>query len=173
MRNTGVVRKIDELGRIVIPKEIRRTLGIKDGEEIEIFIDEENIILKKHHRLLGFKEVALKYVSLFNKLVNINLFITDRDKILVTNKNEYKELEDYNISSVLSKIIEERKETIGVNLNIGLDKTLKGYYYVKPLVIDADLIGSIICVSQGEINNQDKLIVDVIYSLLKIRIETD
>ena len=57
MVNTGLVRKIDELGRIVVPKEIRRSLGIKDGEEMEIYIDESSIILKKFQRLLTFKDL--------------------------------------------------------------------------------------------------------------------
>ena len=48
MKATGVVRRIDDLGRIVIPKEIRKTLRIKDGESVEIFLENDNIVLKKY-----------------------------------------------------------------------------------------------------------------------------
>ena len=54
MKATGVIRRIDELGRIVIPKEIRRNLGIRDGESIEIYIENDNIILKKYYRMTNY-----------------------------------------------------------------------------------------------------------------------
>ena len=63
MKTTGVIRRIDELGRIVIPKEIRKNLRIKDGENIEIFIEGENIILKKHSMLDKIKEDSKKIVQ--------------------------------------------------------------------------------------------------------------
>ena len=94
MVNTGLVRKIDELGRIVVPKEIRRSLGIKDGEEMEIYIDESSIILKKFQRLLTFKDLLFNYVGLFDKVMPISLIITDRDSVILTNKSEYKDLEN-------------------------------------------------------------------------------
>ena len=57
LKATGVTRKIDELGRIVIPKEIRRNLSIRDGENLEIFIDNEAICLKKHYQMHNFTEI--------------------------------------------------------------------------------------------------------------------
>ena len=60
MKTTGVVRKIDDLGRIVIPKEIRRTLKIRDGESLEIFVDKEMVTLKKYSTMEDLQEVAQK-----------------------------------------------------------------------------------------------------------------
>lgn len=173
MVNTGLVRKIDELGRIVIPKEIRRNLTIKDGEEMEIYIDENSIILKKFQRLLTFKELVREYVNIFNKIIPISLLITDRENIILVNKNEYKDIEHKKLSSNLSKIFDERKDGIGLNLNISENIVIKGFFYIKPIILNTDLVGSIICVSDKEIDKQEKLIVDLIDALLKIRLETD
>ena len=173
MVNTGLVRKIDELGRIVIPKEIRRNLAIKDGEEMEIYIDENSIILKKFQRLLSFKELVRDYVNIFNKIIPISLLITDRESIILVNKNEYKDIDHKKISSNLSKIFDERKDGVGLNLNVSENIVIKGFFYIKPIILNTDLVGSIICVSDKEIDKQEKLIVDLIDALLKIRLETD
>ena len=66
MKATGVVRRIDDLGRIVIPKEIRKTLKIRDGELLEIFVEEENIILKKYSSFSDIKNVCDRIVSAVN-----------------------------------------------------------------------------------------------------------
>ena len=58
MKSTGVVRRVDDLGRIVIPKEIRQTLRIRDGESLEIFVDREMIALKKFSKMSGIKTVS-------------------------------------------------------------------------------------------------------------------
>ena len=173
MVNTGLVRKIDELGRIVVPKEIRRSLGIKDGEEMEIYIDESSIILKKFQRLLTFKDLLFNYVGLFDKVMPVSLIITDRDNVILTNKSEYKDLENKKVSNNLNKIFDERKDGVGLNLNISENMVIKGYYYIKPIIINTDLIGSIICISDREINKEEKLVVDIIDALLKVKLETD
>ena len=67
MKTTGVVRKIDDLGRIVIPKEIRRTLKIRDGESLEIFVDKEMITLKKYSTMEDFQEVTKKLLDAVSK----------------------------------------------------------------------------------------------------------
>ena len=63
MKTTGVVRRIDDLGRIVIPKEIRKTLRIKDGESVEIFLDSDNIVLKKYSPLGGIPNFYKEYAD--------------------------------------------------------------------------------------------------------------
>ena len=82
MKATGVVRRIDELGRIVIPKEIRKNFRIKEGENIEIFIEDENIILKKYSTLFNLKEITSILVKSFNQITNLNIIITDNSNIM-------------------------------------------------------------------------------------------
>ena len=84
MKSTGVIRRIDELGRIVIPKEIRRNLGIRDGENIEIFTDNDSIILKKYYRMSTNSELAQLLCTLVYDTFNYKIFITDREKAVRT-----------------------------------------------------------------------------------------
>ena len=69
MRSTGIVRKIDDLGRIVIPKETRRVLGIKEGDSLEIFTEDENIILKKYQPGCVFCGDAKEFVNFKGKMI--------------------------------------------------------------------------------------------------------
>ena len=82
MKTTGVVRKIDDLGRIVIPKEIRRTLKIRDGESLEIFVDKEMIALKKYSTMEDLQEVTRKLLDAISNTTSKNIFVTDRDKVI-------------------------------------------------------------------------------------------
>jgi len=70
MKNTGVIRKIDELGRIVIPKEIRKNLNIRNGEDVQIYVEDEKIVLKKYQKVLTVQENVQKYLLMFSKLVD-------------------------------------------------------------------------------------------------------
>ena len=80
--NTGIVRKIDELGRIVIPKEIRKSLNIRNGEDVQIFIKDDEIILKKYKKLLTVKDRANRYLHSFRKITDSFIFITDKELAL-------------------------------------------------------------------------------------------
>ena len=83
MKTTGVVRRIDDLGRIVIPKEIRRTLRIHDGESLEIFVDNEIITLKKYSSLNELANVSKILVESINKEIN-----KDIKKVPIKHNNE-------------------------------------------------------------------------------------
>jgi AbrB family transcriptional regulator (stage V sporulation protein T) len=83
VKATGIVRRIDDLGRIVIPKEIRRILRIRNGESLEIYIDEpELIVLKKFSPMSELEDFAKEYVDSIYTTVKHNIVITDRDKII-------------------------------------------------------------------------------------------
>ena len=82
MKTTGVVRRIDELGRIVIPKEIRKNLRIKNGDSMEIFLNDEEIVLKKYSPIESLENVLINYVDSFNQVMKHNIIITDRDKVI-------------------------------------------------------------------------------------------
>lgn len=172
MKSTGVVRKIDELGRIVIPKEIRRNLNIKDNEEIEIFVDNDSIILKKYYRLLTLKELAKKYITILEKFISNPLFITDREKIIISSKENYSMFVNQDISKNISNCINERKLVNEVGkLNIASNFTIEGNYVIIPIVVNADSIGSFICFSKDNINEKNLIIIDIINALLKFQLE--
>lgn len=163
MKNTGVIRKIDELGRIVIPKEIRKNLNIKNGEDIQIYIDEESIILKKHQKMLSFKENSQKYINIFSKLNKGTFVITDKERVIASSNNNFI---DKNIDNKVCELIIERKNESGKSIKIG-DETYDKYYYVLPIIVDADAIGSIIVISDKEINEEQILLSKVINILLQ------
>ena len=104
--NTGIVRKIDELGRIVIPKEIRKSLNIRNGEDVQIFIRDEEIVLKKYKKLLTVKDSAIKYLYSFRKITDSTVFITDKDKIIASTLEN---LLGEKIDDKILNLIEERK----------------------------------------------------------------
>ena len=82
MKTTGVIRRIDELGRIVIPKEIRKNIRIKNGESVEIFVEGDSIILKKFSQIESLENVSVNYVEAFNQIIKHNIIVTDRDTVI-------------------------------------------------------------------------------------------
>lgn len=164
--NTGIVRKIDELGRIVIPKEIRKSLNIRNGEDVQIFIRDEEIVLKKYKKLLTVKDSAIKYLYSFRKLTDSTVFITDKDKIIASTVEN---LLAEKIDDKILNLIEERKSEDGYSLKMG-NNIINKYYYALPIIIDADAIGSIIIVNDLQINEKDKLLSNVLHILLTMEL---
>ena len=92
MKSTGVVRRIDDLGRIVIPKEIRRTLRIKEGDPLEIFTDKEGeVILKKYSPIGELSEFAAEYAETLTKTTGHIAYITDKDTVIAVSGASKKE----------------------------------------------------------------------------------
>ena len=88
MKTTGVIRRIDELGRIVIPKEIRKSLRIKNGESLEVYLDGDSIILKKFSQIESLESISVDYVEAFNQIIKHNIIVTARE-----DKNEVEDIE--------------------------------------------------------------------------------
>ena len=108
METTGVVRSIDELGRIVIPKEIRRTLGIKDGASLEIYVEKDMVALKKYSTMNNLVEVANIYSETVYDTMKVELFITDRDNIISCPNIHKKKYLNKQISKFLEECISNR-----------------------------------------------------------------
>ena len=104
MKTTGVIRRIDELGRIVIPKEIRKSLRIKNGESLEVYLDGDSIILKKFSQIESLESISVDYVEAFNQIIKHNIIVTDIYAARETNT--------YNISSedLVNAIIKQGKD---------------------------------------------------------------
>ena len=83
MKATGIVRRIDDLGRVVIPKEIRRTMRIKEGDPLEIFVDREGeVILKKYSPITELGDFAKEYADALSDTLGATILIADRDEII-------------------------------------------------------------------------------------------
>ena len=102
LKATGVVRRIDDLGRIVIPKEIRRTLRIKEGDPLEIFTDKEGeVILKKYSPIGELSEFATGYAETLSKTTGHIACITDKDTVIAISGGPKKEFLEQNVSAEL------------------------------------------------------------------------
>ena len=170
MKSTGVTRKIDELGRIVIPKEIRRNLGIRDGENLEIFTDEDNIILKKHSHIRKYEDLGVKLGNLISKIFNVDTIITDREKVIASSTS--KELVNKILDNKLICLIDNRESFIGK-----IEKTytfgeiqVKGYFTIIPIISESDSLGLIIIRSNDDTNYEKlaKLMVQIMVEKINL-----
>lgn len=155
MKATGVVRRIDDLGRIVIPKEIRKTLRIKEGDPLEIFTEKEgDIILKKYSPIGELSNFATEYVESLNKTTGHISIITDRDTVIAVSGTTKKDILEQKISSDLEKLFEKREIFIGDGKN-SIFITEKGNkekevkpQVIAPIISDGDVIGSVILIGK-------------------------
>ena len=110
MKATGIVRRIDDLGRVVIPKEIRRTMRIREGDPLEIYTDKEGgVIFKKYSLMGGLGDFAGQMCETLNKTTGEISVITDRDTCIAVAGTARRELTDKRISSALEQIMEGRQ----------------------------------------------------------------
>ena len=118
MKATGVVRRIDDLGRVVIPKEIRRTLRIKEGDPLEIFTDKEGeVILKKYSPIGELSEFASEYAETLTKTTGHIACITDKDTVIAVSGAAKREWLEQGISKELERILEDKEKYISKENN--------------------------------------------------------
>ena len=150
MKSTGIVRRIDDLGRVVIPKEIRKTLRIKDGESLEIFLEKDNIVLKKYSQLDDLAEFYKNYVDSIYSILDKDVIIVDRDKIVAATGKLRKRYIDKKISFVLDKMIQNRtlvKESKFKEFSLASDIKEKINFCMCPIIVNGDAIGAVIILS--------------------------
>ena len=109
MKATGLVRRIDDLGRVVIPKEIRRTMRIREGDPLEIYTDRDGeVIFKKYSPIGEMNSFAQEYAETLQKTSGMPIFICDRDAIIAVSGASRREYIDRKISRSLEQIIDSR-----------------------------------------------------------------
>lgn len=152
MKTTGIIRRIDELGRIVIPKEIRRSLRIKEGENIEILIDNDNIILKKYSVIKNLNDFAQNMADAIHSFIDHSVIITDNDSILAASGPLKKELLGKTIGSDLESKLTRREEMLEKHKkNIKItNEDLECTYAVSPIIINGDTIGLVMIISKED-----------------------
>lgn len=110
MRDTGIVRRIDDLGRVVIPKEIRRTLRIKEGDPLEIFTNKDELLFKKYSPLGGETDFVFSVGESLSDTSGKNCIITDTDAVVFSSYKS-KETVGATVSKDLERIMKNRAET--------------------------------------------------------------
>jgi len=155
MKATGIVRRIDDLGRVVIPKEIRRTLRIREGDPLEIFVDRDGeVILKKYSPIGELGDFAKEYADSLFEGTNHIILITDRDNIIAVSGGSKKDFMDKQVGSLVENSMENRRtilESGSGSYEIVKDiKDTYSSYVVSPIVAGGDPIGAVILLSKEE-----------------------
>ena len=146
MKATGIVRRIDDLGRVVIPKEIRRTMRIREGDPLEIYTDREGeVIFKKYSPIGELSSFAAQYAETLHKTCHLSVAICDRDAVIAASGIPKKEYMDKSVTSEMENLIESRSFYAYQNgdpISVTLDAT----HYVRcamPIITEGDLIGCV------------------------------
>lgn len=160
MKATGIVRRIDDLGRVVIPKEIRRTMRIREGDPLEIFVDRDGeVILKKYSPIAELGDFATEYADALHEAVPHTVLIADRDQIIAVAGATKKEFLNKQVSTAVEKFTAERRSVL---LNRSADSRMvketlladeeEEFKYtaavIAPIVAAGDPIGAVIICSK-------------------------
>lgn len=158
MKATGIVRRIDDLGRVVIPKEIRRTLRIREGDPLEIFTDRDGeVILKKYSPIGELTEFATEYAESLNDALGQVAIIADRDTIIAVAGASKKEFLEKRVSKAFEKAMEGKKslvitekEKVYPLTNDASDEQKYTSQVIAPIVSQGDAIGAVVLLSKEE-----------------------
>ncbi len=155
MKATGIVRRIDDLGRVVIPKEIRRTMRIREGDPLEIYTNVDGeVIFKKYSPVGEISDTAGSYAEVLTKIGGCPTAICDRDHVIAVSGMQKKEVLERRLSGSLEDIIEQRKTFLyrsaddkKINPIEGVDKYALA---CVPIVSHGDVNGAVIMLSDSD-----------------------
>ena len=157
MKATGIVRRIDDLGRVVIPKEIRRTLRIKEGTPLEIFTDREGeIILKKYSPIGELSMFAKEYAEALAQTTGFLACITDHDQVVAAAGHGSREIAGKEISRELEEAITAREGKCFAPAErnkipvADSQKEISGAEILQPIICAGDAIGAVIMIGKNE-----------------------
>ena len=155
MKATGIVRRIDDLGRVVIPKEIRRTMRIREGDPLEIYTDREGeVIFKKYSPIGELNSFAAQYADTLYKTADLPVAICDKDSIIACAGVPKKEYLDKRVSPVIETAMEGRALVkVPPEEEAPLTPDAVSPYrcsVIMPIVAEGDVIGAVLSVSGGE-----------------------
>jgi AbrB family looped-hinge helix DNA binding protein len=159
MNNTGIIRKIDEKGRIVLPKELRKNLNINSGDDFQILLDDEKIILEKYSYLKNQKNEVNKIVNCFSNVTKINIFLIINNEII--DRQEKLSTDFINIINERKMFYDNNIKTYQITDNIKID----GRMVIQPIVINSDLYGALIIIDKLNIEQliiYSKIILEII-----------
>lgn len=156
MKATGIVRRIDELGRIVVPKEIRRTLRIREGDPLEIYTDSSGAVIFKKYSVIGeMSQFAYSYADVLSKTLGFPVLISDRDHIIAVSGIPKREFAERRISKFTEDLMEDRE-----NFSCYKEKSKKVYpvegmeneaALMYPIIAGGDVCGSVIVLKSDKL----------------------
>jgi AbrB family transcriptional regulator (stage V sporulation protein T) len=162
VKATGIVRRIDDLGRVVIPKEIRRTLKIREGDPLEIFVDRDGeVILKKYSPIGELGDFAQEYADSLYEATEHIACICDKDMVVAVSGASRKEFFEKRISSIVERAMEERRTILlrgneidvsGESFRVVTDDSDAKYKagVIVPIISEGDPIGAVVIATKDE-----------------------
>lgn len=159
MRTTGIVRRIDELGRVVIPKEIRKTMRIKEGEEMEVIVQDDMLVLKKYSPVKNVTELSKEYCEALGKNTGYTCLVCDTDDIIAASGQKDRFL-NKKISKALENFLRARKSGY---LRKGESFSLtpgdaNADVAIAPIVSCGDVVGGMILTSDSPMTRTENCI---------------
>ena len=154
MKATGIVRRIDDLGRVVIPKEIRRTMRIREGDPLEIFTNSGGeVIFKKYSPIGEISPFAAQCAEAMAEATRLGVIICDRDHCVAGAGISKKEVLGRRVTTVLEDIMENRKTVIYESENLpaleGIDRKI---CVAAPIIISGDVSGAVVMVASDTVS---------------------
>ena len=156
MKATGIVRRIDDLGRVVIPKEIRRTLRIREGDPLEIFTDREGgVILKKYSPIGELTDFSKEYAESLQQSIGHIVLISDKDAFISVSGAPKKDYLERKISSALEGVMDDRKavniseESKTIPLHNDEEAGVYSNQVIAPIITEGDAIGAVMIISKS------------------------
>ena len=153
-KNIGITRRIDELGRIVVPKEIRYNLGIRDGEPLEIYTDDDSIIIKKYSQVENIQNLGQNICNIIGDVCNIGVIITDREKVIAVN-NDINNLINQKLEEKYLKLIDNRESYISSSQEILFN--ISGIIIAVPIITQSDCSGLVILLVKNNVEENLKI----------------
>ncbi len=159
MKATGIVRRIDDLGRVVIPKEIRRTMRIREGDPLEIYTDREGeVIFKKYSPIGEIAGFSAEYAETLHKTCDISVVICDRDAVIASAGVSKREYADRKMSEELEKIVEKRQlfvcRTANERFSAIRDSDTHYVSCAMPIIAEGDMIGCVCALQPRDAGNE-------------------
>ena len=154
MKATGIVRRIDELGRVVIPKEIRRTLRIREGDPLEIYTDRDGgVILRKYSPIGELSGFAKEYTESLVRALGNTAVICDKDQVISASGTARRELQDKSLSPELERVMQERKTVSmsgqeGKRIPIAADAAAYTAQVIAPILVEGEAVGAVALLSK-------------------------
>ena len=161
MKATGIVRRIDDLGRVVIPKEIRKTLRLRDGDALEIFTDSDGeVIFKKYSPIGEMASFASAYAEAMNMNASIPVVISDNDKVVASSGVAKREVFDKPISKEIEDLLEQRRTYSAAESKQSIypiEGSPRKASIVCPIIAAGDAVGSVIVLDEGKAPTQTEI----------------
>ncbi len=175
MQQTGMVRKIDDLGRLVLPKEIRKNLRIRNGDYLEFIMQNEYLILKKHSKLKDLTNFSQELVDSVYQFLKHDIFIADKDKIIAYSGNDKKKYLGQEISYDLENAIQRRESLLENHikyLSITKDIIINCSYVRDSIIVEGDAVGIIVMFSEdNKLTDSDMRVIKILSSFLNKYLE--